>query len=219
MKKVADWIHRAFLFAIAVFDRCSWFAIDVLDGCCAAFRWAFKLAVLLGVLYVGYLGMGYGLGEEPLPVEIASNFDVGEAAHIHQPGDNVIDGRVFVRLWWGEEMSCAGNTVLLVPGTALSRERMGHLYGTTVTPALRKHVKDRVKLEAPDAQYWEYMREAACDGEGNFRFAGVADGGYFVVGSVFWKGRQGWEGGSLMLRIDVRGGETLDLLLTPRGRL
>ena len=172
--------------------------------------WA--LVLIPACLYVGYAVVNGAKAAEV--VEIASRFDAGEAAHIHQAGDNVIDGRVFVRLWSGEEVPCAGHTVQLVPQTALARERMDRLYGQA---GLRRHVRNPVKLEKPDPRYWDYMREAPCDAQGRFRFEGVADGGYFVVGSVSWRGLHGhWQAGSLMQAVEVRGGEAANLILTPR---
>ena len=162
-------------------------------------------------LYVGYAVVNAARADER--VEIASRFDVGEAAYIHQAGDNVIDGRVFVRLWSGDEVTCAGHTVQLVPQTALARERTDRLYGQA---GLRRHVRNPIKLEKPDPRYWDYMREAPCDEAGRFRFEGVADGGYFVVGSVSWQGLHGhWQAGSLMQAVEVRGGEQAKLILTP----
>ena len=170
------------------------------------------LVVIPAWLYVGYSVLVPATAEEPL--EIASSFDADEAAYIHQAGDNVIDGRVFVRLWSGEEVPCAGHTVQLVPQTALARERMDRLYGEA---GLRRHVRNPVKLQKPDPRYWDYMREAPCDDQGRFRFEGVADGGYFVVGSVSWRGLHGhWQAGSLMQAVEVRSGEAVNLVLTPR---
>lgn len=171
------------------------------------------LVVIPAWLYVGYSVLVAATAEVDEALEIASRFDVGEAAYIRQTGDNVIDGRVFVRLWSGEEVPCVGHTVQLVPQTALARERMDRLYGKA---GLRRHVRNPVKLEKPDPRYWDYMREAPCDDQGRFRFEGVADGGYFVVGSVSWHGLHGhWQAGSLMQAVNVRGGEQVNLVLTP----
>ena len=170
-------------------------------------------ATVIGVALVGNFALK-GWSAEPPRLEVASTFDVAEAAYIHETGEGTVEGRVFVRLWSGEEVHCAGQTVKLVPQTALARERLGHLYGET---GLRRHVRNPVKLEKPDPQYWDYMREAPCDDQGRFRFEGVADGGYFVVGSVSWRGLHGhWQAGSLMQAVEVRGGEAANLVLTPR---
>ena len=170
-------------------------------------------ATVIGVALVGHFALK-GWSAEPPRVAVESAFDVAEAAYIHERGEGMVEGRVFVRLWSGEEVSCAGQTVKLVPQTALAKERMGHLYGET---GLRRHVKNPVKLEKPDPQYWDYMREVPCDVAGRFRFAGVADGGYFVVGSVVWQGQHGhWQAGSLMQAVLVEGGERIQVMLTPR---
>ena len=167
--------------------------------------------VLCGVVLVVVTGWNRGLS----PIAIVSAFDTEEAAYIHQTGEGAVEGRVFVRLWSGEEVSCRDKPVLLVPQTALSRERMAHLYGTVQAAGLRRHVRHSVKLEMPDPRYWDYMRQAPCEGSGAFRFAGVADGGYFVVGSVSWKETNGWVALTLMQPVQVQGGKRIHVILTP----
>lgn len=170
--------------------------------------------VLCGV--VGGVSLVTRLNRAPAPVEVASAFDASEAAYIHQTGEGAIEGRVFVRLWSGQEVLCTDQPVLLVPQTALSRERMAHLYGTAHEAGLRRHVRNPVKLEMPDPRYWDYMRQTPCDGAGVFRFAGVADGDYFVVGSVSWRETDGWVALTLMQPVRVQGGQPVQVILTPR---
>ena len=111
---------------------------------------AASLAVLvIGAVMIGLFWVTQSKKAQT-PVEVASAFDAAEAAYIHEPGEGAVEGRIFVRLWSGEEVSCTGRTVLLVPQTALSRERMAHLYGTAQAAGLRRHVRDSVKLETPD---------------------------------------------------------------------
>jgi len=167
---------------------------------------------LCGVVLVVVIGWNRGLS----PIAIVSAFDVEEAAYIHQTGDGAVEGHIFVRLWSGQEVPCTGKPVLLVPQTTLSRERMAHLYGTAQEAGLRRHVRNPVKLEAPDPKYWDYMRQTPCEGAGSFRFAGVSDGDYFVVGSVSWKETNGWVAVTLMQPIQVRGGKQVHVVLTPR---
>ena len=178
------------------------------------------MAVALVALGIGVVMMGLfwviEWNKAPAPVEVASAFETEEAAYIHETGEGAIEGRVFVRLWSGEEVPCTGKPVLLVPQTALSRERMAHLYGTAQAAGLRRHVRNPAKLEAPDPKYWDYMRQAPCEGSGAFRFAGVADGDYFVVGSVSWKETNGWVALTLMQPVQVEGGKQVHVILTPR---
>ena len=167
-------------------------------------------------LFVIVMSLAGGRSAEPPRLEVASTFDVAEAAYIHQTGEGTVEGRVFVRLWSGEEVPCTESPVLLVPQTTLSRERMAYLYGGTDEPGRRRHARNGAKLEAPDPQYWDYMRESSCDDQGRFRFAGVADGGYYVVGSIAWKDVNGWAAVSLMQPVLVEGGERIQVILTPR---
>lgn len=59
------------------------------------------------------------------------------------------------------------------------------------------------------------MRQAPCEGAGTFRFAGVADGDYFAVGSVSWKEANGWGAVTLMQPVQVQGGKRVHVILTP----
>ena len=178
------------------------------------------MAASLAVLVVGAVMIGLfwvtGAKKAPASTPIASAFDASEAAYIHETGEGAIEGRVFVRLWSGEEVPCTDKRVLLVPQTALSRERMAHLYGTAQAAGLRRHVRNPVQLEMPDPKYWDYMRQATCEETGSFRFAGVADGDYFVVGSVSWKETNGWVALTLMQPVQVQGGQPAHVILTPR---
>ncbi|MDE0207311.1 MAG: hypothetical protein OXP66_14955 [Candidatus Tectomicrobia bacterium] len=154
-------------------------------------------------------------GRSPSPVEVASAFDVQEAAYIHDTGANVVEGRVFVRLWTGEEVPCRDKSVLLVPKTAFSEERIEYLYGGTLEPGLRRHLQGSRKLAAPDPEYREYMRRAPCNQAGEFRFEDLADGAYFVVGGVSWRETVGWVSISMMQPVDVEGSELVKMILTP----
>ena len=172
-------------------------------------------ATVIGVALVGNFALK-GWSVEPPPVAVESAFDVTEAAYILEKGEGTVEGRVFVRLWSGEDVPCTDKAVLLVPQTTLSRERMAYLYGGGDEPGLRRHVRNPAKLEAPDPKYRNYMREAPCDEAGAYRFRGVADGAYFVVGSVSWKDVNGWVAVTLMQPVLVERGERMHVILTPR---
>ncbi|MDE0207800.1 MAG: hypothetical protein OXP66_17430 [Candidatus Tectomicrobia bacterium] len=171
-------------------------------------------AVALSMIVVGVFVVVVW-GRSPSPVEVVSAFDLQEAAYIHDTGANVVEGRVFVRLWTGEEVLCRDKTVLLVPRTAFSEERIEYLYGGTREPGLRRHLQSSRKLAAPDPRYREYMRRAPCNQAGEFRFENVADGTYFAIGGAAWKETVGWVSISMMQPVDVEGGELVKMVLTP----
>jgi len=181
-----------------------------------AWDWLGAGLVVIGICVV-MMGLFYVIesNKAPAPVEIKGVFDASEAAYIHETGGGSIEGRVFVRLWSGEEVPCTEAPVLLVPQTTLSRERMAHLYGSDREAGLRRHVQGSAKLEMPDPQYWDYMRETPCVETGAFRFGGVPDGDYFVVGSVSWKETNGWVAVTLMQPVKVQGGSRAHVNLTP----
>lgn len=63
-----------------------------------------------------------------------------------------------------------------------------------------------------------FVRQARCDAQGNFQFSGLADGAYFVTSTVTWEAptEAGLEmqGGALMQRFEVKGGQSPHLILT-----
>lgn len=195
---------------------------DVTEGSWKSSDWVMIGYILLLLvpswLYLGYAVLAPARADVRETVQIDTSFEVGEAAFIHQPGEGAIGGRVFVKMWTGEEVPGCGKPVLLIPGTAFSRERVLQLYGRANGPGVRRHDAHAVKLETPDPKYWQYMRQADCDGAGRFRFEGVADGEYFVIGSVAWRGPQGGTAVSLMQPVAVEDGRPIELVLTPGGR-
>ena len=52
------------------------------------------------------------------------------------------------------------------------------------------------------------------NGEGRFEFKNIADGDYYVVTPVSWMAGNMPQGGSLMERATIRGGNTVDLVMT-----
>ena len=175
--------------------------------------WLYGLLIAFSWVYIG-VGIVFGMiGKEPVPLDVLSSFDAGEAAYVHVAGDNVIRGQMFMRRQDGLVLTCAGGEMLLVPQTRYSRERIGHLHGGTDGDGLHQGVK----LEAPDPRYKEYMRRSTCNAQGDFSFNGLSDGRYFVIGSIYWEGSSSLARATMMRPVKVRGGETLDFLLTPRG--
>jgi len=57
------------------------------------------------------------------------------------------------------------------------------------------------------------LRRTTCDASGSFSFPRVPDGVWYVTTSVKWDGPGGVEGGSMMKRVDVRGGKLVKVTL------
>jgi hypothetical protein len=57
------------------------------------------------------------------------------------------------------------------------------------------------------------LRTTRCDALGSFSFPRVPDGIWYVTSSVKWQGPAQVEGGSMMQRVDVRGGRFVKVIL------
>lgn len=73
----------------------------------------------------------------------------------------------------------------------------------------------RALLEPDLPEYHELVLSTTCDGQGNFRFENVADGDFYVVTAITWETAYTYEGGPLMKRVSLQGGETVRVVLAP----
>lgn len=143
---------------------------------------------------------------------ILAPFDKAEATAMLVDGPNTVEGSAVVRTRGGEARTCAGIKVELVPATAYATERMLALYGSTE----RGFNNSRAYTFVPDeADYDTAVRQVVCDAQGRFRFTNVADGTFYVVTSVQWDAITSYEGGMLMQRVELSGGETASFVMAP----
>jgi len=145
------------------------------------------------------------------PVVQLTSFNPAEVAFIKNDGANTISGSGFMRQQGGNVVTCAGADVFLAPVTAFSTERTQIIYGNTQKGTSQLPV---VFANNPPG-YLEYMRTTRCDAQGNFVFAKVPDGEYFVVTRVIWQVGYTQQGGQLMERVTVAGGEAKAIVLSP----
>lgn len=117
-------------------------------------------------------------------------------------GSNSVVGRIAYRDW-----TCAGGPVGLTPDTPYSRNRVARLYGSTEKAVLPvAEVRSRQVAEAGD-DYSGFVRQTRCDEQGRYRFEGLPDGSWFLIGRA--RPAEGGEGVALMRRITVRGGQAV----------
>lgn len=80
--------------------------------------------------------------------------------------------------------------------------------------------REPVTFDSTDPEYVRLTRETVCDSQGNFAFESLPDGEYYLTAQVTWGVPMQYftrtEGGILMQRISVRGGETRQVVLTYR---
>lgn len=150
-------------------------------------------------------------------VPLNNTFDPGAISWAESNGKNTIIGSSLLRTVGGDVKTCAGFDVFLIPFSAYSEERIRTIYGNTVNGYRSATNLTGLPPEAP-AKYAESRRISKCDAQGEFTFPDLPDGSYFVTTTVTW-GVAGQyvvstQGGNLMKRIDLSGGEIERVVVT-----
>ena len=161
------------------------------------------VAVVLTAAGCSQLGLpGFG----PLSTPIAPS----EVEWARKAGANTVAGTASMKAG-GTTHTCTGQSANLIPDAAYARARMTAIFGND-TRGTRAASLGPVKFEKDDPLYVSSLRTTRCDASGSFAFPRVPDGVWYVTSSVKWGPTQ-MEGGSMMRRLDVRGGRLLKVTL------
>lgn len=136
-----------------------------------------------------------------------SSCNSNQAALSMRDGNNTIKGTAFLRQKGGGIVTCAGYKTQLIPYTDYANEIMRATYGNSFGGYVGYYSIDR------NRNYFNYQTTAMCDVDGRFVFNNISDGDYFITATVVWKVRY-VEGGRLMKRVTVSGGEIKEVFLT-----
>lgn len=145
------------------------------------------------------------------PYIMQSRFDMAQAQKALENGNNTISGEAFMRKNGGDVVTCAGYDVKLIPDTPYARERMNVEYGNFFKGY--KSYYRNITFSPDDPQYYMAMRQETCSSTGHFKFNNVKSGEYFIVAKVVWYVSETIQGGSLMQRVIVEGGENKEVIL------
>jgi hypothetical protein len=152
----------------------------------------------------------------PTPHTVAIPFNPSEVAWFSAPGNNTIHGSAVMRTVGGEVRTCAGLDANLVPNSSYARARFQEMYQSLDRGLLR--ADSGFKFADTDPNYAHASRTVTCDPQGYFTFTNLPDGDYFVTAKIVWgvpmRYFTSWQGGYLMQRISVQGGETKDIVLS-----
>lgn len=67
---------------------------------------------------------------------------------------------------------------------------------------------------SPDVDAYKVLQKTTrCDAQGFFKFEKLADGEYYVTAEVIWKVAYEMQGGVIAMLVNVKGGETKDIVL------
>lgn len=127
-------------------------------------------------------------------------------------GRNTVSGLAVMRSANGERHTCSEQSANLIPDSPYARARMEAIFGST-EKGTRAASRGAVKFERDDPLYVSSLRTTRCDAQGSFSFAQVPDGIWYVTTSIKWQGASQVEGGSVMQRVDVRGGRLVKVVL------
>lgn len=143
----------------------------------------------------------------PQPPQTRMFFPVSEYEALPRAGTGVVEGQVFMKTVGGDVKYGAGSEVLLNPVTSYSEE----WYRATFI--------QNVPLSPADTRQDQYIRTTQADGNGNFRFADVPPGEYYVLSDVYWQAPTQFgmstQGGLVAKRISVENDQTARVIVTP----
>ena len=148
----------------------------------------------------------------PPPSALSQPIPASEVEWSRKSGANTVSGMATMKA--GDTThTCAGQGANLVPDSAYARARMTAIFGND-TRGTRAASLGPVKFERDDPLYVSTLRRTTCDASGSFSFPRVPDGVWYVTTAVKWDGPgDRAEGGSMMKRVDVRGGKLVKVTL------
>lgn len=152
-------------------------------------------------------------------IALDSTFDETEIAWFKQPGKNTVKASAVLRQLGGTVVTCAGNEMTLMPVSTYASERIQKRYGGTQRGYWQ--IPDWGPIlalpEAP-ADYAAARMNRICDPQGFATFTEVPDGDYYLTTEVVWQvttaSSASTQGGYLMHRVTVSGGESKEVVLT-----
>lgn len=168
------------------------------------------------VIAVSMAGLAWltGCAVGPTQIPLSRAFHADEAQRLMQPGGNTVEGSALIRQQGGGVVTCAGLDVHLIPKTAYATERLETIWGNSVKGYAP--VWGMQMTFTPDPyDYHRYAHHTTCDAQGRFAFNNVADGEFYLVTTITWIVAHQAQGGGLMQAINVKGGQSLNLVLSP----
>lgn len=162
----------------------------------------------------------------PKYIDISSTYNPAEDAWFKAPGNNTIKASALMRQQGGGVVTCAGYEMNLFPASTYATERMTKFYGSPQrgfwrAPATMFSATGPILPDAP-VEYVANTKSRPCDPQGFASFNNLPDGEYYVTAEVTWRVPNGnqyfattdLQGGMLMQRVAVKGGETQEIVLS-----
>ena len=148
-------------------------------------------------------------------IAVCAGVLVAACNYVYMTGDgaNTISGTARLKATVDQGRTCAGQSVDLVADSVAMRERLNRVYGSTSRGFLPAGRDQQMALVVGTQ---EKVRRTRCDDHGVFTFDRVPDGVWYTLTSIDAPdldadGRP--DGGSMMARVEVRGGVTRKVVL------
>ena len=171
----------------------------------------------LAFFAVGAFALSGCVATAPKKVSIASPFDPVLTKQMLEKGSNTIRGSALIRQRGGGVVTCAGQEVRLAPATPYSSERVRAIFGFEEGGYYPAFGSPPISFEGEPPEYRALTVSTRCDAQGYFKFDQVANGSFFVNTIITWKvSDYVTEGGSITQRVTLSGGETKEIVLSPR---
>jgi len=142
-----------------------------------------------------------------------SFFNENEVEWFKEEGNNTVKGSALLRQSGGGVVTCAGNAVTATPFSTYALERMTLIYNNS-QQGYKGLASATKQIDQGAPAYLEMAEETLCDAQGYFKFSNLPEGEYFLTTEVSWVIANRIQGGYLMKRISVSGGETVEVVLT-----
>jgi hypothetical protein len=148
---------------------------------------------------------------EPQQSALSTPVSPAEVDWARKSGANSVSGMALIKAG-GTSHTCAGQSANLIPDSTYARARMTAIFGNA-TKGMRAASLGAEKFDRDDPLYVATLRTTRCDSSGSFSFSRVPDGVWYVTSSVKWQGTSQVEGGSMMQRVELRGGRQVRVTL------
>lgn len=143
---------------------------------------------------------------------VGEAFQTSDFAWSQEPGKGGIAGQLVFSAR-GMPYSCASTGVVLTPETPWTRRRMQILYNSSSRAALpAAEVRGRTPPER-SGDYSAFVKRAACNSAGQFSYAGLPDGAWYVITVAKPVAPGGGQDMAIMRRVEIRGGKPIRLKL------
>jgi hypothetical protein len=165
----------------------------------------------IGLVLVACVVMMAGCVAAKQSLTLSIPYDRETAQKQMSPGKNTIIGSAMLKTRGGDVKTCAGEAVAIFPYIPYTVSVFYQTHGGGFRPIYSGDV-DKTNL---DHDFLTYRKKSICNPQGGFKFENLADGSYYVLTRVVWEAPEaGYQGGELVERVDVSGGETKEIVIT-----